>query len=103
MNLPALIFGLLLASGIGLLFHLVRGGPLSRMLLYLLSAWIGFGAGHTVGSWLDLRFLRLGAINLLAALLGALLALVLTEVLAPPDRPQDAGPAPPAPPFPPQS
>lgn len=86
MNLPAIVLGLLIASAAGLLYHLVRGGPLARMALYVASAWIAFGAGHAVGDWLGLSLLRLGALNLFPALLATLLALLLTDALAPPAK-----------------
>lgn len=87
MNIPALIFGWLIASAAGFVFHLIRGGPFSRMARYLVSAWVGFGIGHFSGQWLHVTVLRLGAINLLTALIGALLALVLTDVLSPREPP----------------
>lgn len=90
-NLPAFLFGFLLATSAGLGYHLVRGGPLSRLALYLASAWIAFAAGHVVGGWLGLTLLRLGAINLFSAALATLLALVLADVLAPPTAKADRG------------
>ena len=89
MNVPAAVFGFLIASAAGLLYHLVRGGPLPRLLLYLASSWIAFGIGHFVGGWMDLSLLRVGAINLFPALLAALLALLLADTLAPPSEPSD--------------
>ncbi len=86
MNAPALIFGFLLATAAGLIYHLIRGGPLSRMALYLASAWVGFAAGHVVGGWLGLSLLRLGALNLFPAALATLLALLLADLLAPRDK-----------------
>jgi hypothetical protein len=90
-NLPGILLGWLLASAIGLVFHLVRGGRLGRMALYLVSAWLGFGLGHWIGEWLHIDALRVGAINLLTAVLGALLALGLTEILAPSGPPAAGG------------
>lgn len=87
MNVPALIFGFLLATAAGLIYHLIRGGPLSRLALYLASAWMSFAAGHIVGGWLGLTFLRLGALNLFPAALATLLALLLADVLAPRTKP----------------
>lgn len=93
-----MVFGLLIGTGIGLAFHLVRGGSLRRMLLYLLASWIGFAAGQFAGDWLSLHLLRVGALNLFAASLGAVLSLVLTDNLAPeqpaPSRPSGLGPPP---------
>ncbi|MGA9533000.1 MAG: hypothetical protein WBR18_09815 [Anaerolineales bacterium] len=96
MNIPAIVFGWLLASLVGLGFHLIRGGPLTRMALYMVSAWLGFGIGHFSGQWLHVTVLRVGAINFLTALIGALLALLLTDVLSP-TEPPTAGGKPPKP------
>ena len=86
MTVPAIYFSLLIASGLGLLFHLIRGGSLGRLILYLAAAWIAFMAGHFVAEWLDWRFLRVGSINLFAALLAALIGLIAAGFLAGPER-----------------
>lgn len=83
MNLPAILFGFLLASAVGLSFHLLRGGPWSRLGLYLLAAWIGFAIGHQLATWFDWAWIRIGSLNLLAALFGAGLALVAADFLVP--------------------
>lgn len=102
MNLAAVVFGLLIASAAGSLYHLVRGGPLSRLVLYLACAWVAFAGGHFVGVLLDLSLLRVGAINMFAAVLATLLALLLADALAPPlpDRDDRKRPDPPLTPRP---
>lgn len=86
MNAPAAFLGLLIASGLGFLFHLLRGGRLARLGLYLGTSWVGFFAGHFVGEWWAWRTLRVGAINLFAALLGAVLGLIVASILAGPEQ-----------------
>jgi hypothetical protein len=86
MTLAGLIFGFLIASGLGLLYHLVRGGRLMRLFLYLATAWISFFSGHFVGEWFGLSIFRFGSLNLLTALLGTILGLFLANLLAPPER-----------------
>lgn len=86
MTAPSAFLGLLIASAFGFLFHLVRGGRLVRLGLYLGTAWIGFFAGHFMGEWWDWRMLRLGSLNLFASLLGASLGLVAASILAGPER-----------------
>jgi hypothetical protein len=85
MNLPSVLLGFLLSSALALAFHLLRGGRVTRMLLYLLAAWISFGVGHLAGEWLPLRIWRLGEINMLSAGGAAVLGLLLTSFLAMPD------------------
>jgi hypothetical protein len=87
MNLPSLAFGLLISTALGLAFHLLRGGGVSRMLWYLVTAWLSFPAGHFVGGWIGIDSLRLGDINLLPAMLATILGLILASFLALPARP----------------
>jgi len=83
---PAFYFSLLIATGLGLVFHLIRGGSLGRLALYLAAAWITFMAGHLVAEWLDWHFLRLGPINLFAAIMAAIIGLSAAALLAGPER-----------------
>jgi len=88
---PALYIGFLISSAIGLVFHLLRGGSLPRMILYLATSWISFSAGHMLGEWLDWRAFRVGSINLLPALLATLIGLLTASILAGRDtRPKTA-------------
>jgi hypothetical protein len=83
---PGIYFSLLIASGLGLVFHLIRGGSLGRLVLYLAAAWIAFMAGHFVAEWLDWRLMRVGPINLFAAILAAIIGLSAASLLAGPER-----------------
>jgi hypothetical protein len=82
MTLPSLIFGLLLSSLYGAAFHLIRGGNLGRLLLYLILAWAGFWAGHFLGGALGWRFASLGPLNLGMATVVSLLFLVVGHWLS---------------------
>jgi len=86
MSAPAVLLGVLIASAIGFIFHLFRGGRLARLGLYLGTAWVGFFAGHFVGEWWAWRTLRLGSINLFASILGAMVGLLVANLLAGPER-----------------
>jgi hypothetical protein len=72
----ALVLGFLLASAYGAGFHLILGGPARRILLYMLSAWVGFTLGHFLGDLLNIELLKLGALHLFSASLGAWIALI---------------------------
>ena len=87
MNAPSIFLGTLIAIACGLVFHLIRGGKLSRLVLYLATAWVAFFAGHMVGLWLKWDFMRLGSLNLFPALLATMLGLISASVLAGPERP----------------
>jgi uncharacterized membrane protein YeaQ/YmgE (transglycosylase-associated protein family) len=86
MSAPAFFLGVLIASALGFLFHLFRGGRLARLGLYLGTAWVGFFAGHFVGEWWEWRTLRLGSINLFASILGAIVGLFFASLLAGPEQ-----------------
>lgn len=77
MTAPALMFGALLATLLGTLFHVWRGGGPGKLLLYCLISWAGFWAGHVLGNWFGWRIANLGPLNLGMAVLGALAALAL--------------------------
>ena len=87
MNAPSIFLGTLIAIACGLVFHLIRGGRISRLGLYVATAWVAFFVGHMVGLWLEWDFLRLGSLNLFPALLATALGLISATVLAGPERP----------------
>jgi hypothetical protein len=71
-----LVLGFLLATAYGAAFHLFLGGPARRIPLYVITAWVGFAAGHLLGDLLNIDILKLGAIYLFSASLGAWIALI---------------------------
>jgi len=62
-TLPIFIFGSLVAGLIGSLIHLILGGKPFRLLLSILSSWIGFWFGNNLGSRYGLCFFKYGQIN----------------------------------------
>ena len=82
MTTQSAFLGLLIATLCGLLFHLIRGGGLSRLGLYVVTAWVAFFTGHLVGNWLRWTALRVGPLNLLPALVATVLGLIAANVLA---------------------
>ncbi len=82
MTIPALLFGFLIASLIGALYHLARDGGFWRLLLYLALAWAGFAAGHFLATWLGWVFLPIGDLNLGAAMTGGLVFLGVGDWLS---------------------
>ncbi len=85
MTLPGVVYGFLIASAVALVFHLIRGGSLSRLGMYLVSAWISFAIGQTVGGWIGLHLWRFGPLNLFAALVGTVLGVLTAAFLAGPE------------------
>jgi hypothetical protein len=70
-----LVLGFLLASIYGAAFHLIFGGPLKHIVLYLAVAWLGFFIGQFIGDFLNIEVLKLGKIHLVSASVGAWLML----------------------------
>jgi hypothetical protein len=95
MTTQSALLGVLIASVCGLLYHLIRGGGISRLALYLASAWISFFLGQLVGGWLGWQTLRVGPLNLLPALLAALIGLIAADVFAGSEARRRDGPRPP--------
>ncbi len=64
MTLPTLIFGGLVATLYGAIFHLIRGGGLGKLIIYILLSWAGFFLGQYIGERTGLEFIKIGALNL---------------------------------------
>lgn len=82
MTLATLIFGLLCAILIGVLFHLWADGGLGRLVLYLGLSIAGFAAGQLLGDAWGMIFLSVGSLNLGIAAIGSLLFLGLGHWLS---------------------
>ena len=79
MTIPSLLFALLIASLYGVLYHLIRGGGLGRLLLFLVFGWAGFALGHLLGIWRGWVLIPLGELNLGLSTLGSLFLLALGD------------------------
>jgi hypothetical protein len=77
MTLPAFIFGLLISTLYGAVFHLWRGGGLGRLILYLILGWTGFWAGQALAGYLNWTFASLGPLHLGLATLTSILFLAV--------------------------
>lgn len=78
---PSVILGFILATLLGAAFHLVFGGDVRRLAMFLLAGWIGFFFGHIAGVVLDIEVLNIGPLRAAPAVIGALVLLVGTLVL----------------------
>jgi hypothetical protein len=77
MTFPAVILGLILSTLYGAGFHLWKGGNLSRLILYLILAWLGFWGGQLLASLLGWTFDRVGGLHVGAASVGSVLFLIV--------------------------
>ncbi len=82
MTLPSILFGLLIALLIGAIFHLLRGGRLGRLALYLILSLVGFAAGHFLGEWRGWIFFQIGPLDVGMAIVGSLVFLGLGDWLS---------------------
>jgi hypothetical protein len=65
----------------GTFYHLVRGGSLWRLLLYMGLSLAGFTLGHLIGLWRGWTLIPIGSMNLGLSSIGSLLLLVLGDWL----------------------
>jgi len=82
MTLPAFLFGFCVATLLGGVFHLLRGGGLGRILLDIVLSWVGFAAGHLLAGTLGWAFLDVGPLHLGLALVGSLVFLFVGHWLS---------------------
>jgi hypothetical protein len=76
MTLPSLLLGAVVSSLFGAVFHLLRGGGLGRLLLYMILSWVGFWAGHALASHFNWNFDRLGGLHIGTACVFSIIFLV---------------------------
>lgn len=77
MTLQAIVFGFAIASLYGSLFHLIRGGGLGKLLLYLLFSWIGFWSGNYFADRSGWTFVTVGPLHLGLATLSSIAFLMI--------------------------
>lgn len=78
---PTATLGFILATLFGAVFHFVVGGDVRRLALFLLVAWVGFVVGHVVGVLFEINILNIGTLRIVAASIGALIALIVSHIL----------------------
>ncbi len=78
---PIYIFAFIIATMHGLGFHFVMGGDARRMVLFVVTSWLGFLLGQYIGGHIDIALLKIGIIHLLPASAGALTLLIFAYVL----------------------
>jgi hypothetical protein len=82
MTIHSIILSFVLASLLGAVFHVLRGGSLRRLGLHLLAANLSFFIGHWLSELIHWQLLRIGAINLFPSVLATIIGLILTTTLA---------------------
>ena len=77
MTLPAFIFGSFLALLIGSLSHLILGGGLNRLIIYLILGWVGFWVGDFSSKQLGVQLFQLGPLNIGFAIIGSIVFILV--------------------------
>lgn len=77
MNISSYLFGFILASLLGALFHLWRDGGIFKLLIYLGLSWLGFLIGHLASGSLGFDFMSVGPVNLAGGIIGSITFLFL--------------------------
>jgi hypothetical protein len=81
---PSLLLSILVSIGLASLFHLWRGRTMADLVLFLIAATIGFGVGQLAGTVVRIPLARVGEIHVVEAILGALLALAIAQMVTRP-------------------
>lgn len=78
---PTITFAFIIATLYGSLFHLIRGGDVRRLAIYMLAGWLGFLLGQMVGMMTNFSLLNIGPIHMISATVGAFIALFFTQFI----------------------
>ena len=78
---PVFIFAFVIATMYGLGFHVILGGNARRMVLLIVTSWVGFLLGQYIGGHLDIDLLRIGVIHLAPASVTAVGLLIFAHFL----------------------
>ena len=78
---PVYVFAFVIATMYGLGFHVILGGNARRLVLFVVTSWVGFLLGQYLGGYLDIAFLRIGVIHLLPASVTTVGLLILAHFL----------------------
>ncbi len=78
---PVFVFAFIIATMYGLGFHVALGGNARRLVLFIVTSWVGFLLGQYIGGYLDLPILRMGVIHLLPASVTTVGLLIFAHAL----------------------
>lgn len=77
MNISSYLFGWILATLLGALFHLWRDGGIGSLVLYLLLSWGGFLVRHLLAKSFGLDVMSVGPVFLAGGIVGSIAFLFL--------------------------
>ncbi len=78
---PIFVFAFVIATMFGLAFHVIMGGNVRRMVLFIITGWLGFLLGQYIGGYLGITLFKIGVVHLLPASVGAIALLIFAHIL----------------------
>ncbi len=75
MNVSTYIFGWILATLLGAVFHLWKDGGFWKLVIYIVLSWIGFFLGHVIAKSAGFNFMNVGSLHLGGGIIGSIIAL----------------------------
>jgi hypothetical protein len=75
----SVVFAAIIVAGLGLVYHLWRGGGFFRLIVSIGAAGLGFAIGQLVGQFFGWQLVMIGEVHLAEGLIGALIMLVLVN------------------------
>lgn len=78
---PGFVFGFIIATLIGAVFHVIFGGDARRLALFLIAGWLGFAIGQFLGVLLEVELFTVGELRMMSAAGGALLLCLVAQIL----------------------
>ncbi len=92
MTIPAFFLGVLFSTMYGVIFHLIKGGNLYKLVLDIVLGWLGFWTGHFLAGQLGWTFLSIGPLHMgLATVLSFIFILVGYWLSLIPKKPEGIG------------
>jgi hypothetical protein len=82
MSLPTILFGIVLSTLYGSVFHFLRGGNSRKLLIDLVLAWAGFWAGDSLGWYMGWTFWSVGVLNAGMGTVGSLAFLLIADLIS---------------------
>ena len=64
MTSPGILFGVILSTIYGFIFHLFIGGGLGKLGVYIIFSWIGFWIGQLAATQLGISFITIGSLHI---------------------------------------
>lgn len=77
MNVSTYIFGLVMATLLGAVFHLWKDGGFWKLVIYIILSWVGFFLGHFIAKSAGLSFMTVGSLYLGGGVIGSIIFLFI--------------------------